>query len=59
MMRTPDTSVGFIDLTDVCRGLIYKEIEKKSSRNELGKIVLTSLISGDVVVTVLKHAAKK
>jgi hypothetical protein len=57
--RTDDTPVGFIDLTEVRRGLIYKAIQKAESRNEWYKIIGTSVLSsGSLALIMLKFLKK-
>jgi hypothetical protein len=56
--RTPDTPVGFIDLTEVRRGLIYKEIQKNNTINDWWKIATASVLSSGFVAIMFKLAKK-
>jgi hypothetical protein len=56
--RTDNTPVGFIDLTEVRRGLIYKHMQKATVRENLFGNVLASVTTSVVIFALLKLSKK-
>ena len=56
--RSENTPVGFIDLTDVRRGLLYKHMLRTSAQEGVFSTILTSITTTGVMYAILKFSKK-